>query len=461
MGMILFLFPVALAVTGADLAQSAAVPPVDIVTAVFSGNQAASDVLTSSGVLSPTEGTDFAYLTTGKVGFSPQPGEDIPPMGRPQGDRATLNLALTVPANANSFAFDFYFLSAEYPEYVGSAYNDEFVAEVTGNAWSGNAALDNSGNAISVNSALFSVTQSSQLSGTGFDNGVGGGTGWLTVVVPATPGDSITISFSVYDAADGIYDSSVIIDDFYWSEAEITTPVIITDVDIDFLTPKRGPTAGGVTTTVIGSGFNESCTVSFDNVDAISNTYVSETELLVEVPPHAPDLVDVVVSCLAVGDNLIGGYTYYDEETGEIPPLIQSVNPYRLDTVGGEIVVVVGEDFDSSVELRIDNDIIPVTFIDAETLEFVSPVHAEGLADVKVTNPNGLLDLRSGAVLFVAQSTWSPVDTSVVDTSTEDTGQQEGNGSKVDGCMCSAQPTSTRLFWPFVLPLIVMFRRRK
>jgi hypothetical protein len=459
--MLLYLLPTAFGVTGADLAQSVAVPPADITSAVFKGNAAASDVLTSSGVLSPTEGSDFAYLTTGKVGFSPQPGEDLPPLGRPQGDRSSLNLALTVPANANSFAFDFYFLSAEYPEYVGSAYNDEFVAQVTGNAWTGNAALDNSGNAISVNSALFSVTQSSQLSGTGFDNGVGGGTGWLTVVVPATPGDSITISFSIYDATDGVYDSSVIIDDFYWSEAEITTPVIITDVDIDFLTPKRGPTTGGVTTSVIGSGFNESCTVTFDNVDAVSNTYVSETELLVEVPPHAPDLVDVVVSCLGVDDNLVGGYTYYDEEAGEIPPLIQSVDPYQLDASGGETVVIRGEDFDPSAELRLDNDIMSVTFIDTETLEFVSPAHDEGLADLKVTNPSGLLDLRSGAVLFVAQSTWTPVDTSVVDTSNPDTGSQDNDGGKVDGCMCTSQGGSPRSLWPLLLPLMVMFRRRK
>ncbi len=459
-GMLLVLFPTAIATTGPDLAQSAAVPSADIVSAVLKGNQAASDVLTSLGVLSPTEGTDFAYLSTGRVGQSPEPGQDLPPMGRPQGDRSTVTLTLTAPANANSFAFDFYFLSAEYPEYVGSPYNDEFVAEVTGSAWSGNAALDSSGNAISVNSALFSVTQSSQLSGTGFDNGVGGGTGWLTVVVPATPGDTITLVLSVYDVTDGVYDSGVLVDDFYWSETEITTPVIISDVDIDFLTPKRGPTTGGVTTSVVGSGFNESCAVTFDNVPAVSTTMQSETELLVEVPPHAPELVDVNVACLGVEDDLVGGYTYYDEEVGEIPPLIQSVSPYQLDVLGGETVGVSGQDFEEGLELRLDNDIMSVTFIDSETLEFVSPEHAEGLADVQVTNPNGLVDLRSGAVLFVAQPTWPLEDTGLADSGTLDTGEAGSGDGKVGGCGCAVQPTSKSVFWPLLLPLIALFRRR-
>lgn len=458
--LLLLILPTALSTTGPDLAQSAAVPSADIVSAVLKGNKAASDVLTSLGILTPQEGADFAYLSTGRVGQSPEPGQDLPPMGRPQGDRSTVTLTLTVPSNANSFAFDFYFLSAEYPEFVGSPYNDEFVAEVTGSAWSGNAALDSAGNAISVNSALFSVTQSSQLSGTGFDNGVGGGTGWLTVVVPATPGDSLTLVLSVYDVTDGVYDSGVLIDNFYWSEAEITTPVIISDVDIDFLTPKRGPVAGGVMTTVVGSGFNESCSVTFDNVDAISTTWVSATELLAEVPPHAPELVDVKVACLAVEDNLIGGYTYYDETAGEIPPLIQAVEPYQLDVLGGEKVLVIGQDFQEGLELRLDNDILPVTFIDSESFEFQSPEHAEGLADVQVTNPSGLVDLRSGAVLFVAQPTWPLEDTAPADTANADTGNPESGPGKIDGCGCAVQPQATPWFGALFLPLLVLFRRR-
>ena len=106
--MLLLLLPTAVATTGPDLAQSSAVPSADIVSAVLQGNAVASDVLTSLGVLSPTEGTDFAYLSTGPVGQSPQPGKDLPPYGRPEGDSSTVTLTLIAPANANTFAFDFY-----------------------------------------------------------------------------------------------------------------------------------------------------------------------------------------------------------------------------------------------------------------------------------------------------------------------------------------------------------------
>ncbi|MEC7240437.1 MAG: IPT/TIG domain-containing protein [Myxococcota bacterium] len=459
--MILGLLPLALGATPADLANSLSVPSGDIVSANVNGNGQAYDVLANLGILSPTEGSDFAILSSGKVGLSPEPGQDLPPMGRPQGDSVKFTLELAVPTNANSFAFDFYFLSAEYPEYVGSPYNDVFEANVSGTAWSGNAAVDSAGNNITVNSALFSVTATTDLQGSGFDKGVGGGTGWLTAVVPADPGTTLTLELFVYDVSDGVYDSVVLLDDFYWSESEISTPVVVTDIDISYLSPKRGTANGGQQTSVFGDGFNETCEVFFDNVEALSTTYVSETELLAEVPAHAPDLVDVKVACIGIEDSLVGGYTYYDEEAGEMPPLIQSVSPHVLDTLGGERVLVSGEDFDERVELYLDDQPLTVSWVDASTLEFDSPEHEPGLADLRAVNPSGLEDLRSGAVVYVEAVTWPPEDSGTADTSSGDTGDASSSAAgKVEGCSCSAMATTPGLGWmAVVLPLLLWWRR--
>lgn len=460
--MLLLFLSTAYAATAADLSQSMAVPTADVVQATFQGHAVTNDVLTQLGILTPNEGIDFAYMTTGRVGSPPEPGEDLPPMGRPQGDRATLTLQLKVPANANSLAFDFYFLSAEYPEYVGTQYNDEFTANVTGTAWSGNAAQDSQGNNISVNSALFSVTQSNQLTGTGFDKGVGGGTGWLTTLVPANPGDVLTLEFSIFDASDGVYDSSVLLDDFYWSESEISTPVIVGDLDVDFLSPKRGPTAGGVTTSVFGEGFNETCTASFDGVEAVSTTFVDESELVAEVPPHAAALVDVVVECIGVSNKLIGGYTYYDEEAGALPPVIDAVEPYTLDPFGGELVTVIGQDFVDGLQLFLDGDLVAATWLDATRLEFESPAHDPGLAAIEIVNPDGLLDYRDGAVLYLENPTWPPEDTAVVDTQNPDTGDDgSASSGKMDGgCGCGA-PVGVvpGVFWSLMFGLGLFWRR--
>jgi hypothetical protein len=55
---------------------------------------------------------------------------------------------------------------------------------------------------------------------TGFDLGncdVGGGTGWLEMSGNVTPGETMEIRFVIWDTADHIYDSLVILDDWQWS----------------------------------------------------------------------------------------------------------------------------------------------------------------------------------------------------------------------------------------------------
>lgn len=54
------------------------------------------------------------------------------------------------------------------------------------------------------------VRSAPELAGTGFD--ADAGTGWLLATVPVIGGDSITLDFELADAADGVFDSLVLID---------------------------------------------------------------------------------------------------------------------------------------------------------------------------------------------------------------------------------------------------------
>jgi hypothetical protein len=152
-------------------------------------------------------------------------------------DYTELLLTIKVPTNANAFSFQFMFDSAEYPEFVGTEFNDKFLVELTSKAFTGNVSFDAMKNPITVNAGFFGVCDSApicsgqkqnvcpspvtQLNGTGmedFDFGdrIGGGTGWLTTTSPVKPGETITLRFIIFDEGDQIYDSSVIIDNFQW-----------------------------------------------------------------------------------------------------------------------------------------------------------------------------------------------------------------------------------------------------
>ena len=68
--------------------------------------------------------------------------------------------------------------------------------------------------------------QRPDLTGTGFDSfaaactdndDVGGGTGWLNMAGNVTPGETMEIRFVIWDTADSVWDSAVLLDDWQWS----------------------------------------------------------------------------------------------------------------------------------------------------------------------------------------------------------------------------------------------------
>jgi len=220
-------------------------------------------VLTKYGKYIPRKGADFFVASTGvaadesaKDFVLPQPGTAFKnndanpwPMSKKNAcyngvdellvhDYVELKVTIKVPTNAKSFSFNFNFLSAEYPEYVGSQYNDTFLALLDSRSYQGNVSFDMHGSPITVNVAFFNVCDTAdvcngqaqnvctrpadELDGTGYEltdaNGlrIGGGTGWLTTTAPVTPGETMTLRFILFDEGDHIFDSAVLLDNFQW-----------------------------------------------------------------------------------------------------------------------------------------------------------------------------------------------------------------------------------------------------
>lgn len=173
----------------------------------------------------PTNSTSFSILTTGNAAFADDPNSapntgtdlgDTSPRGSFVRDASVLKVDLSVPSTANCLSFDFKFLSEEYPEWVGSDYNDAFVAELDTSSWStsgnvvnapNNFAFDGANNPISVNAVGLGGFNAANAAGTTYD----GATPRLSAAKQVSPG-SHSLYLSIFDMGDGVLDSAVFVD---------------------------------------------------------------------------------------------------------------------------------------------------------------------------------------------------------------------------------------------------------
>jgi hypothetical protein len=171
----------------------------------------------------PTNGNTFAILTTGDVALADTPNDsessgenlDYNPPGRGDAnDPTTLGLGFNVSPNDNCLNLDYRFFSEEFPEFVGSSFNDRFIAELDSTNWSAagqasTAPLDFAarGTQISINSIGPTAVSPANAAGTTYD----AASALVTTKTPVTPG-AHTVYLSIFDASDHIYDSAVFLD---------------------------------------------------------------------------------------------------------------------------------------------------------------------------------------------------------------------------------------------------------
>jgi hypothetical protein len=197
--------------------------------------------------VSPLEGDRLLALSSGRGRIPGQAnacgsltcagsGASAPPPGFPQdvpacpglsniNDDIALEVTLRAPTNATGYAFSFDFYSFEYPEWVCTSFNDQFIALVDPappGAINGNISFDAMTNPVSVNIAFFEVCAgcplgTAELQGTGFDIwDDAGATSWLATTAPVDPGQLVTIRFAIWDTGDNAWDSTALIDNFRW-----------------------------------------------------------------------------------------------------------------------------------------------------------------------------------------------------------------------------------------------------
>lgn len=230
--------------TFADMATALDLPAGTLVSGQLTTPAAeAAVVLPNFGDILPRKGDSLVVLSTGYVNDTvrlPEPGTDFAPPGA-AGDVVTLRLTFNVRPGMTRLSFDYRFLSAESPDFIGSLYNDQFTANVTDAQ--GSRLLEQT----SVNSAHFFDASRTRAGNTRFDSlladdpsGVdyfpityphgtqvypdAGITDFKTVNVAIAGGGQVTLVFEIRDLEDGILDSTVVIDNIAFSSLEVIDP---------------------------------------------------------------------------------------------------------------------------------------------------------------------------------------------------------------------------------------------
>ena len=126
-------------------------------------------------------------------------------------DYTILSVPITTTQTARCIAFDFRFLSEEFPEYVNKGFNDTFLAELDSRTWSISGQTVTSqtdfaagtGDRISVDASGPSAMSAANAAGTTYD----GATPALIARKYTTAGTH-TVIFTIFDVGDGALDSA-------------------------------------------------------------------------------------------------------------------------------------------------------------------------------------------------------------------------------------------------------------
>ena len=95
------------------------------------------EVFSTAATLFPTQGTDYFVMSSGATAdalttnTSPSTSTILSGLDNSQNnDMVQTVLVLQPPTTASCLAFDFAYYSEEFPEFVGSEFNDAFIAEI-------------------------------------------------------------------------------------------------------------------------------------------------------------------------------------------------------------------------------------------------------------------------------------------------------------------------------------------
>lgn len=175
----------------------------------------------------PTRGGSYAVISSGDASDAflpnnePNLSTELDGLNNNEGnDLVQLTLTLNVPLGAEFWAVNWKFFSEEFPEFVRRGFNDAFLIETPESDITisdsiitapNNVAFDPFGDQVTVDTTGPLIVSEDEAVGTTYD----GATPTFVTSAPIPGGATqVTIIFSVTDAGDSIFDTTVFLDNF-------------------------------------------------------------------------------------------------------------------------------------------------------------------------------------------------------------------------------------------------------
>ncbi|TVQ99508.1 MAG: hypothetical protein EA398_12240 [Deltaproteobacteria bacterium] len=148
--------------------------------------------------------------------------------------------------------------------------------------------------------------------------------------------------------------------------------------------PSSGPSSGGTAIVIRGSGFDFRDDVVINGRLAEAIDVVDEFTIFAMTPPNPAGFYSVRVVGEGRAASLPNGFRYLE------PTTFESIEPGSGPETGGTPVTIRGASFTPETVVTIGGrSAIDVQFMDEETLVALVPAGSPGLADVRISGPNG------------------------------------------------------------------------
>ncbi|MGW1555224.1 IPT/TIG domain-containing protein [Streptomyces sp. NPDC002144] len=149
------------------------------------------------------------------------------------------------------------------------------------------------------------------------------------------------------------------------------------------LTPSNGPTSGGTSVTLAGTGFTGATTVTFAGVPATSFTVNSASQITAVTPAGSAGAAVVTVTTPG-GTSAPDAFFFY-----AAPPVLSSAEPARGPTAGGVTVTLTGSNLLNAGTVRFDNtNAASFTVVSATQITAIAPP-GTGSSPITVITPGG------------------------------------------------------------------------
>ncbi|MER5917383.1 IPT/TIG domain-containing protein [Streptomyces sp. NPDC001982] len=164
------------------------------------------------------------------------------------------------------------------------------------------------------------------------------------------------------------------------------------------ISPSQGPSSGGTTVTLIGTGFTGVTAVRFGSLAATSFTPAGSTQIIAVAPPGASTVTVTVTTGEGTTTTQPVTYTYVGA------PTVTALTPVQGLVSGGTVVTVTGTNLSGATAVRFDTTAAASFTVNSATqITAVTPVRSAGAAPVTVITPGGVSN--PGSYLYLAAPT--------------------------------------------------------